>query len=47
MANKIQFTNINAKKFVVDTSRYIDSRVLYYSDDNIITFETYKKINTS
>lgn len=43
MANKIEFANINAKKFVVETSRYIDSKVLYYSDENIITFETYKK----
>lgn len=43
MANKIEFANINAEKFVSDTSRYNNSRVLYYSDENIITFETYKK----
>ena len=43
MANKIEFANINAERFVSDISRYNNSRVLYYSDENIITFETYKK----
>jgi hypothetical protein len=43
MANKIEYPNINASRFVTATSRYKDSKVIYYSDDKIITFETYKK----
>jgi hypothetical protein len=43
MANYIQGTNINANKFVTPTSRYIDSQVLYYSEQNYLTFETYKR----
>jgi hypothetical protein len=43
MANKIEFTNLNAMEFVTRVSRYADSKVVYYSDEKIITFETYKK----
>lgn len=43
MANKIEYTNIKAERFVTPTSRYKESKVLYYSDEKIITFETYKK----
>lgn len=43
MANNIEFTNIEPTKFVSTTSRYANSRVLYYSEENILTFETYKK----
>jgi len=44
MANSIEYnTNIKADEFVTKSSRYIDSRVIYYSDAKIITFETYKK----
>jgi len=45
MANKIEYSNVLASKFVVQTSRYIDSKVLYYGDDKITTFETYKRKN--
>lgn len=43
MANKIEYSTIRATEFVTTTSRYADSRVMYYSDEKIITFETYKK----
>jgi hypothetical protein len=43
MANKIEFTDINPQKFVTATSRYANSRVVFYSEDRITTFETYKK----
>ncbi len=44
MANKIEITDINPAEFVTPTSRYYNSRVLYYSDEKIVTFETYKKM---
>jgi hypothetical protein len=44
MANLIEFnTNVKADEFVAKTSRYIESRVVYYSEAKILTFETYKK----
>lgn len=43
MANRIEYTDIESKEFVTTTSRYADSKVIYYSDEKIITFETYKK----
>jgi hypothetical protein len=43
MANKIEYPNIRPQRFVTPTSRYRNSKVLYYSDEKIITFETYKK----
>ena len=43
MANKIEFTNLKATDFVTSISRYASSRVLYYSDEKMLTFETYKK----
>lgn len=45
MANKIEFTNTNPTQFVTRLSRYSNSRVVYYSDAKIITFETYKRKN--
>jgi hypothetical protein len=49
MANKIEFTSIRPETFVTRVSRYADSRVIYYSEEKIITFDTYKrkKINKS
>ncbi len=43
MAYKIEYTNILPKRIVTPTSRYANSRIIYYSDDKILTFETYKK----
>jgi len=43
MANKITYPNLSSKRFVSFTSRFINSRVLYYGDNNKLTFETYKR----
>jgi hypothetical protein len=43
MATTIEFTKLNPTDFVTRISRYSDSRVIYYSKEKIITFETYKK----
>lgn len=43
MANKIEYANIRSNKFVTPTSRYLKSNVIYYGDNKITTFETYKK----
>jgi hypothetical protein len=43
MANKIEYTELEAKQFVPTTSRYNASRVLKYSEERITTFETYKR----
>ena len=43
MANSIKYTRKNANQFVDPTSRYSESKVIYYTDNNFITFETYKK----
>lgn len=43
MANKIEYTNTSASKHVVPTSRYYDSKVIYYTEQKLITFEIYKK----
>jgi hypothetical protein len=43
MANKIEYTNLGSNRFIAPTSRYVDSSVLRYSEENILTFETYKR----
>ena len=43
MANKIQYTNLTTDLFVNRSSRYSNSRVIYYGDNKILTFDTYKK----
>jgi len=43
MAYKIEYTSMSAKNIVTPTSRYSNSKILYYSDEKILTFETYKK----
>ena len=43
MANKITYPSVSAKRFVDFSSRYIKSKVLYYGDNNKVTFETYKR----
>lgn len=45
MANKIEYTNLIPTDFVTSVSRYAKSKVIYYSDNKIITFETYKRKN--
>lgn len=43
MANKIEYTNLRANDFVTNVSRYSNSKVIYYSQEKILTFETYKR----
>lgn len=43
MAIPIQVAKASASAFVDNTSRYRDSTVLLYGEDNILTFETYKR----
>ena len=43
MANNIQYTRIQARKFVPSGSRYYESDVIYYGEQKYITFPTYKK----
>lgn len=43
MANKIENTNLQNTNFVANTSRYLNSPVIYYGDNRVITFTTYKK----
>ena len=38
IANGVQNTD-----FVTTTSRYINSRIIYWGDENILTFTTYKR----
>jgi hypothetical protein len=43
MANYIEETKIDARRFVPVSSRYASSRVLYYTENRLLTFSTYKK----
>jgi len=44
MANYIEYAaQLTPQIFVTPTSRYNNSKVLYYGDDKKITFTTYKK----
>jgi len=43
MANKIQETSITTDTVVPVTSRYADSTIIYYGDENRMTFYTYKR----
>jgi hypothetical protein len=43
MANYYETTNIAAKKFVTFSSRYSASAVVYYTENKLLTFNTYKK----
>lgn len=44
MANKIQETNLRPiDGFVSSLSRYADSEVVYYGENNLITFKTYRR----
>ena len=45
MANKNVRSTLTPNAFVDVTSRYSTSNVVYYGDDNIVTFETYKRSN--
>lgn len=43
LANQISYPEITTKRFVDFSSRYINSKVLYYGDNNKLTFSTYKR----
>lgn len=43
MANYIENTNIRALRFVPVSSRYSNSKVIYYTERKLLTFSTYKK----
>lgn len=43
MANYIEETNISSKRFVPVTSRYAGSVVVYYTENKLLSFKTYKK----
>lgn len=44
MAHWINSTKVPAKVYVEQTSRYRKSKVIHYTEDKKITFETYKKM---
>ena len=43
MANTIEYAGITAENLVTKSSRYANSSVVYYSENKILTFATYKK----
>lgn len=43
MANFTEKTKIDPRRFVPVTSRYVDSVVVYYTENKLITFQLYKK----
>lgn len=43
MANYIEITNIDPNRFVPVSSRYSNSGVIYYTENKLLTFKTYKK----
>lgn len=43
MANYIENSKINARKFVNVSSRYAESPVVYYTEKKLLTYPLYKK----
>lgn len=43
MANYTEISNIRNSQFVTASSRYINSKVIYYTENKILTFNTYKR----
>lgn len=43
MANYTENNNIAATRFVPASSRYANSSVIYYTENKLLTFKTYKK----
>ena len=43
MANYVESTRIDAKRFVPITSRYAEYPVIYYTENKLLTFTIYKK----
>ena len=45
MANYLENTNIDPRQFVTPSSRYLESKVIYYTENKLLSFNTYKKTN--
>lgn len=43
MSNYIEYTNLSPTRFVPVSSRYNNSKVIYYTDNKLLTFTTYLK----
>jgi hypothetical protein len=43
MANYIETTKISPKRFVNVSSRYSETPIIYYTENKLLTFPTYKK----
>lgn len=43
MSNYIEETNLTARRFVPVSSRYANSKVVYYTENKLLSFKTYKK----
>lgn len=44
MANYIEVADIDPKRFVPVSSRYADASVVYYTENKLLTYTTYKKV---
>lgn len=42
MPNFSEKANIDVRRFITPTSRYVDSEVIYYTDKKYLTFKSYK-----
>lgn len=47
MANYCKILSNRATAYVGSSSRYVNSKVMQYTENNLLTFETYKKIRVS
>lgn len=43
MANYIEYTNIQPRRFVPISSRYYESPIIFYTENKLMTYTTYKK----
>lgn len=43
MANYTENTDINSSKFATKTSRYLNSKVVYYTENKLLTYTLYRK----
>lgn len=43
MANYTEETNLNPNRFVNSSSRYTGSKVIYYTENKLLTFNLYRK----
>lgn len=47
MSNYYEETTLSAKRFVPVSSRYSASKVVYYTENKLLTFKTYRKQTSS